>query len=220
MNLFIKCTFILTIAFCSTFAYALVDLTCFKYEPAVNTVIGILKSKVYPGEPNFVSIEAGDEPETIYFVELKPPICTITKEESWMLGHERISEVQLAVSKLQFGQLDANLGKVVTIKGSLFEAFDEHHHTPVLMDVSSMVGSERNDSVAIGKIEKPIKPSQKQTESAKVSQQQKQSKPTKLPIENKKNSTKKQANKSKTKTESQKSKNTKSNKKKKRAETL
>jgi hypothetical protein len=215
MNIFIKYTFILTIAFSGTFANALVDLTCFKYDPAMITVIGILKSKVYPGEPNFVSIEAGDEPETIYFIELKPPICTITRQESWMLGHERISEVQLAVSKLQFGQLDANLGKVVTIKGSLFEAFDEHHHTPVLMDVNTLVGSERTVGVVMGKAEKPIKQSQKPIESENVSQLQKQANLTKLSIENKKNSTKKQVKKSKAKTETQKSKSTKSNKRKK-----
>ena len=147
---------ILTI-FSSTSAFALVDISCFKYEPATVTLVGVLESKVYPGLPNFLSIESGDAPETGYFIELKPPICTITKEESWMLGHQRISEVQLAVSKLQYDQLATSIGGVISVKGSLFEAFNGHHHTPVLMDVKTFEGTEKPVSTAT-KNEKIIKP--------------------------------------------------------------
>lgn len=215
MKNFTKYAFMLMVLLNSTAASALVDIACFKYEPAMVTLIGILQIRVYPGAPNFISIEAGDEPETSYSIVLKPPICTITKEETWMLGHERISEVQLAVSKLQFGQLDANLGKVVTVKGSLFEAFDEHHHTPVLMDVKSLVGTDRNDGTVATKAEKPLKPLPQSTLAAKVAPPVKQLKPTKSTMPTKKTSAKKQAGKAKPKTLKQKSKTTKSKKQKK-----
>lgn len=143
MNRFTKYLLLILVTFNFTTAFALVDISCLKYEPAIVTLIGILHARTYPGAPNFVSIETGDEPETGYYLELRPPICTITSEKGWMLGHDRISEVQLVMSEMQFDQLGANLGGVVSIKGSLFEASNGHHHTPVLIDVRSFEGTEK-----------------------------------------------------------------------------
>ncbi len=158
MKPFIRYLLLILIALNSSSVFALVDISCLKYEPAVVNLIGILKAKIYPGAPNFVSVEAGDAPETVYYIELRPPICTITKEETWMLGHERISEVQLAMLKIQFDQLGAYLGGVVSIKGSLFEAMDGHHHTPVLIDVKSFEGTNKNESTVSAKPASVIKP--------------------------------------------------------------
>ncbi len=199
----------------STATSALVNISCLKYEPATVTLIGVLDSKVYPGEPNFVSIEAGDEPETSYYIALKPPICTITKEESWMLGHERISEVQLAVSKSQLNQLEANMGKVVTINGTLFEAFDNHHHTPVLMDVKSMVGTEGNASPIVAKTEKAVNPAPNIAQPAKLTQPTKQVKPANSSVVAKKTGAKKQVKKAKLFATTKKSKTKRSKKPKK-----
>ena len=131
------------------------------------TLIGILQAKTHPGAPNFVSIEAGDEPETGYYIELRPPICTITSEKNWMLGHERISEVQLAMSEMQYEQLGQNLRGVVTIKGTLFEAFNGHHHTPVLIELQSFEGAEKRTNSPIIKHEKIVKPILKEAKPTK-----------------------------------------------------
>ena len=189
MKFFIRYFLLCLIAFCSTSALALVDLTCLKYEPAMVTLIGVLQSKVYPGPPNYLSIADGDEPETGYYLQLKPPICTVAKQESWMLGHERILEVQLAVSKLQLNQIVTNVGHVITVKGTLFEAFDGHHHTPVLMDVQTFDGTAKPEkalapaakpspqakSVAESKKKQPVK-SARSAKSSKVSKKSKASK--------------------------------------------
>ena len=159
MKFFIRYLLLCLMAFCSTSALALVDLTCLKYEPATVTLIGVLQTKVYPGPPNFISIADGDEPETGYYLQLKPPICTVAKPESWMLAHARILEVQLAFSKLQLNQMAANVGHVITVKGTLFESFDGHHHTPVLMDVQTFEGT--------AKPEKALAPAAKPSPQAK-----------------------------------------------------
>ena len=164
-------------ALISPSAFALVDISCLKYEPAIVTLIGVLQARTYPGPPNFVSIEAGDEPETGYYIELKPPICTITKEESWMLGHERISEVQLVVTKMQYDQLGENLGGVVSIKGALFEAFNGHHHTPVLIDVKSFEGTKKDN--VVDNIKQEIATKQ-EIKAAKPTKQTNKIKPTKV----------------------------------------
>lgn len=215
MKNFIKLAFVLVVLLHSAIVSALVNISCLKYEPAMVTLIGVLDSKVYPGEPNFVSIDAGDEPETSYFIVLKPPICTITREESWMLGHERISEVQLAVSKSQLDQLEANMGKVVTINGTLFEAFDNHHHTPVLMDVKSLVGVERSANPVVLKPEKAVNPAPNVAQPAKVTQPTKQVKPAKSSLVAKKTGAKKQVKKAKSSAVTKKSKAAKSKKPKK-----
>ena len=89
-----------------------------------------------------MSIEAGDEPETGYYIALKPPICTVTNQENWMLRHDRVSEVQLVMTKTQYDQLSEHLSGVISIKGTLFEAFNGHHHTSVLIEVKSFAGAE------------------------------------------------------------------------------
>ena len=183
MKFFIRYFLLCLIAFCSTSALALVDLTCLKYEPAMVTLIGVLQSKVYPGPPNYLSIADGDEPETGYYLQLKPPICTVAKQESWMLGHERILEVQLAVSKLQLNQIVTNVGHVITVKGTLFESFDGHHHTPVLMDVQTFDGTAKPKK-ALAPAAKPVAESKKKEvakpiKNAKTTKASKKSKVTK-----------------------------------------
>ena len=140
-------------------AMALVDITCLKYDPALVAITGLLEVKTFPGEPSFLSIETGDTPETGYYIEMKPPICTITRENNWMLGHEKITRVQLVMSKSQYEELKPNLGRVVSVKGMLFEAFNQHHHTQVLLDVKGIDVTDNKIRAAKTSNENIIKPS-------------------------------------------------------------
>ena len=183
MKFFIRYLLLCLMTFCSTSALALVDLTCLKYEPATVTLIGVLQTKVYPGPPNFISIADGDQPETGFYLQLRPPICTVAKPESWTLGHARILEVQLAISKPQLNEMVANVGHVITVKGTLFEAIDGHHHTPVLMDVQTFAGTAKPEK-AIAPAAKPVAESKKKevakpTNNAKTTKTSKKSKVTK-----------------------------------------
>ena len=113
---------------------------CFHFEPAVTSISGILVSKTYPGPPNYEDIKKGDQPETGWYLKLAEPICLVGT-----LGDELNSEdvagvsaVQLVLTHNEYVTHARLVGKRVMATGTFFRAHTGHHHTPVLLTVTSL----------------------------------------------------------------------------------
>ena len=112
---------------------------CLSYAPAAVTLTGGLTSKTFPGRPNYESVEKGDEPETYWTLNLGQPLCTNQSEDASNVSVHDVSLLQLLFTNAEMYQthrslLDTN----VKVTGYLFSATTGHHHTPVMLQVTSM----------------------------------------------------------------------------------
>lgn len=90
-------------------------------------VTGVLRAEVFPGRPNYESVERGDEPEKAW-------IATVSEDG-------RTEELQLIVDDefdARFGILRSSIGKKITVDGFVWEASTGHHHTARLITVRSI----------------------------------------------------------------------------------
>jgi len=112
---------------------------CLHYEPTPVVLSGTLVEQTYPGPPNYESVAQGDAAEAGYYLHLRKPVCTQAREEDETSSHARIEWVQIVVmDKAQFAPLRQRLGKVLRLRGSLFEASTGHHHTEVLLTLKQV----------------------------------------------------------------------------------
>ena len=99
-------------------------------------VSGFLHRAVYPGPPEYMSIEMSDHPEEVVILTLKNPINIEIK------GEDNFNEPEKGVRELQVVFADSmiskpNMEEEVTLKGALYHAHTAHHRRRVLMMVKS-----------------------------------------------------------------------------------
>lgn len=108
------------------------------YQPAVAEVKGTLRIKSYYGPPNYGENPETDAKEALPILILDSPVNVRgnpdTKAGFDQESVEDVREIQLVLT-MPHKEL---IGKTVVIKGMLFHAFTGHHHTDVLMNVSSI----------------------------------------------------------------------------------
>jgi hypothetical protein len=111
---------------------------CLSYEPASVTLSGRVFKKVFPGPPNYESVEEGDEPEAAWILRLAKPICVKADAQfEFNVAVDNVSDIHLVLSGNQFSQVRRLSRKgTVILRGKLFHSFTGHHHTEVLMKVS------------------------------------------------------------------------------------
>lgn len=129
---------------------------CYPDEPVSVTVTGALTEQTFPGPPNYESVVGGDEPETVFLLNLNPSICTIgytltemEKNGYWDSPHTGINRMELVFVDdpvYLYRYLRPYLGKTVHCTGKLFDAENGHHHTLVLIAIFK-----RNCSPILGK---------------------------------------------------------------------
>jgi len=118
---------------------------CAKYGPAVVTLNGVVNVVQAYGPPNYGEDPAHDAKEPFHKLTVRTPICVAQGKDEFEPGVSEAAEFQLALgvslaSPQSFpSQL---LGKPVTIRGKLFHSETGHHHTEVLIDVTSIVLNE------------------------------------------------------------------------------
>lgn len=111
------------------------------YEPEEVELFGTLYEEIYPGPPEYTSVEMGDRSEKACFLTLKEPINVETKkdseeeEDSINESEKGVREVQVVFSKIK-PSVD-QMKKEMTLKGTLYHAHTAHHHRRVLMMVNS-----------------------------------------------------------------------------------
>jgi hypothetical protein len=118
-------------------AFTAQAVACLPYEPAQVFLHGELIRKTYPGPPNFESVADGDEAETGFYLRLDVPACTLDgKDDSDNVAQKNVRLVQLVLDKKGYDHWRPELGKTVTVKGTLFSPFTGHHHADLLMTVA------------------------------------------------------------------------------------
>jgi Domain of unknown function (DUF4431) len=115
---------------------------CLSYEPVTVTLKGRITRKTFAGPPNYENVKKGDTPETYWILHLSKPIC-LNADKDMPSGEKRektVSNLQLILSKEQYAQYKGALGKRVKVSGKLMHAHTGHHHTNVLLTVTSIKG--------------------------------------------------------------------------------
>jgi len=113
---------------------------CLAYEPDVVKLEGKLITGTFPGPPNYESIRKGDKAETYWLLDLSTPICVDQdqKDPDLNAAQKDVRRVQLVI-KPEFYKTNAALvGKQVLATGTLFAGITGHHHTPVLLTVTTL----------------------------------------------------------------------------------
>lgn len=132
---------ILLLTFCEvSLGQAKSETGCLSYEPAVVSLKGTLVRKTFPGPPNYESVSKGDAAETYWLLRLAQPICVDANTKEPDLGgpHTDLRLIQLVVKPQVYKNKAALVGKSVVASGTLFEAITGHHHTPVLLTVTTL----------------------------------------------------------------------------------
>lgn len=106
------------------------------YEPEEIELSGVLCETVYPGPPEYMSVEMGDRPEKVTILTLKDPIDVDIKGES------NFNEPEKGVRELQVVFLGSTpsahpMKEEISLRGSLYHAHTAHHRRRVLMMVKS-----------------------------------------------------------------------------------
>lgn len=105
------------------------------YEPEEVELSGILHKEVYPGPPEYMSIEMGDRPEEVIILTLKNPIDVVCKvSEDPNEPEENIYELQVVFAS-STPLISPLMGQEITLRGSLYHAHTAHHRRNVLMTV-------------------------------------------------------------------------------------
>jgi|GEM_PF-6268706 hypothetical protein len=116
-------------------------------EPSI-TLRGKLRLKLFPGPPEYGSIEEGDEADYVWIVELDEPsflIALNAPENELSLDLADIVKRKDAHDLILC--LDGNLERTceeykdqdVIVRGILFHAHTAHHYTPLLIDLEKIV---------------------------------------------------------------------------------
>jgi len=117
------------------------------YEPSVVELTGSLDIQTFPGPPNYTSIKDGDAIERHFYLKLDHIVDVIPLKE----GHPTIDnaepEMNVKIMMLAVSSTDTRMwaklrgigkGGRVKIKGTLFRRWTGHHHSRVILNVSSL----------------------------------------------------------------------------------
>lgn len=99
---------------------------------------GKLSHVVFPGPPNYESVEAGDSPEPTYLLSLNEQICV---EDGGQFADPTMmfDTVQLfSTDQTLLADLKKLVGRAVTVSGSGFAAHTGHHHAPLVLEAESL----------------------------------------------------------------------------------
>lgn len=115
------------------------------------TLKGSLQLKLYPGPPNYESIENGDYPEYCWMLQMdsksfdiasKTPVLEPALSMTDIMSVLNWNEVQLGLETDMRKFCENHINQEVTLQGYLSHAILAHHHAPFLMSVQSVYGIE------------------------------------------------------------------------------
>ena len=110
---------------------------CLEYEPKVVSLSGTLVHETHPSRPNYESVANGDEPETIWVLKLKAPICVLATNEIDVRENSQ-TEIQLVLDQRQYKEYRGLLGQGITVTGKLFHSHTGHHHKKLSLRTSEI----------------------------------------------------------------------------------
>lgn len=113
------------------------------------TLKGNLQLKLYPGPPNYESIENGDYPEYCWMLQMdsesfdiasKTPVLEPALSITDIMSISNWTEIQLGLETDMRKFCESHINQEVTLQGYLSHAILAHHHAPFLMSVQSVYG--------------------------------------------------------------------------------
>lgn len=116
-------------------------------EPSI-TLKGKLRLKLFPGPPEYGSIEEGDRADYVWIVELDDPsflIALNAPENELSLDLADIAEREdahdliLCVRERLERACEEYKDQNVIVRGILFHAHTAHHYTPLLIDLKDIL---------------------------------------------------------------------------------
>jgi hypothetical protein len=106
------------------------------YEPEEVELSGMLCEAVYPGPPEYMSVEMGDCPEEVVILTLKNPIdVEIRKGDYFNEPEKGVRELQVVFSDSM--PSIHQMKEEIALKGTLYHGHTAHHRRRVLMRVKS-----------------------------------------------------------------------------------
>ena len=112
--------------------------TCLDYRDTVE-LRGTLQRETHPGPPNYESIAGGDAAETGFYLHLGRAICARSSrpdpDDASETEQDGVLLVQLVLDSAGYARLGPQVGRNVTLRGTIFSAHTGHHHAPLLLDV-------------------------------------------------------------------------------------
>jgi hypothetical protein len=145
-----------TMSWCQKFAVIVLLLTsvsawprqagsggkCLQYEPVVVKLTGSLIRRTFLGPPNYESVRKGDRAETSWFLDLPRPVCVDEDKDKAQAdinsARSNVGRIQLVVSQEDYKRYRALMHKRVVATGTLFGEITGHHHTPVLLKLTTL----------------------------------------------------------------------------------
>jgi hypothetical protein len=112
---------------------AATPLACLTYRPDTTRITGRLTRRSFFGAPGFGEDPQHDSREIGFYLALNAPICTTRGNDNEAVTNVRL--VQLVLDSADYARLRPDVGKTVTLRGTLFQAFTAHHHAPLVLDV-------------------------------------------------------------------------------------
>ena len=105
----------------------------------VSTLKGVLRSRVYPGPPNYESVKKGDEAEGVWILKLSHSISVEGDKDPTSFNEREtgIREVQVIFKDGEEKMVKRQMGKPIECTGTLFHAHTGHHHLALLLDVQN-----------------------------------------------------------------------------------
>jgi hypothetical protein len=117
------------------------------YEPEKVTLRGRLVTKTFYGPPNYGESPATDSRETQYILLLDSPVDVVADpNDSLNQGELRVKQITLVVLDFKAIPVKPFLRQQVEVEGTLFHAHTGHHHTRILIQVSSLKRSLKSPS--------------------------------------------------------------------------
>ena len=110
--------------------------TCLSYEPDTIVLKGTMQQHNFAGPPNYESVANGDRAERVWVLHLAQPIC-VSASSDWE-KETGVSDLQLVFANRRNPYGKSLRGRKVDVTGTLFRAHTGHHHTKVLLTVSSI----------------------------------------------------------------------------------
>ena len=125
----------------SSLCWAIEQEATLHFDPVIVEMLGTVEAQTFPGPPGYESIEQGDEIEQGWYLRLKEPITVEANKPSTDLGWQTERHVQVLHMAIDWGQIRESklvIGKIIKVKGKLFNRQNGHHHSRVLIDVSKV----------------------------------------------------------------------------------
>jgi hypothetical protein len=121
------------------------------YGPEKVTLTGKLVTRTFYGPPNYGEDPRTDDKERQYILLLDSAIDVLaSKDDSTNRTERGVTKVTLVARDSDTHPAKSLLGRRVEVEGTLFHATTGHHHTKVLIEVSSLKKARsRSSSVAL-----------------------------------------------------------------------